>query len=241
MTMRWISSSRAATVYMRRQHAMTLCMPLLMMCLLSGCASTPPEPDYSATWPQILPEPAAADGAIYQVGMGQALFANPVARRVGDTLTVRLDESTQAQKSSSTNTRKATSVDFPGPVIAGRGVTVNGRPVLSAQIDNGAQFSGEGDSRQSNRLQGDITVTVAQRLPNGNLLVRGQKWITINQGREYVRVQGIVRPVDIAADNSISSLKVADAVIEYGGKGALADASAPGLLSRFFNLRWLPF
>lgn len=214
---------------------------LLVLSLLGGCAGLPPEPDYAATWPQPLPEPAHPNGAIYQAGMGQAMFANPVARRVGDTLTVRLDESTQAQKSSSTSTRKATSIDFPGPTIAGRGVTVNGRPVLGAQVDNAAQFNGEGDSRQSNRLQGDITVTVAQRLPNGNLLVRGQKWITINQGREYVRVQGIVRPMDIAADNSISSLKVADAVIAYGGKGTLADASSPGLLARFFNLRWLPF
>ena len=84
-------------------------------------------------------------------------------------------------------------------------------------------------------------MTVAQRLSNGNLLVRGQKWIAINQGQEYVRIQGIVRPIDIDPDNSISSLKVADAMIAYGGKGALADANSPGLLARFFNLPFLPF
>ena len=113
--------------------------------------------------------------------------------------------------------------------------------ILSAQVHNETEFDGEGDSRQSNRLEGDITVTVAQRLANGNLLVRGQKWIQINQGKEYVRIQGIVRPIDIDSDNSISSLKVADAMIAYGGKGALNDANQPGLLSRFFNLPWLPF
>src|SRR5690606_34473080 len=102
-------------------------------------------------------------------------------------------------------------------------------------------FDGEGDSSQSNRLEGDVTVTVARRLSNGNLLVRGQKWIAINQGKEYVRIQGIVRPIDIEANNSISSLKVADAMISYGGKGALADANRPGLLARFFNLPWMPF
>jgi flagellar L-ring protein precursor FlgH len=108
-------------------------------------------------------------------------------------------------------------------------------------MDNETEFDGQGDSRQSNRLQGDLSVTVAQRLPNGNLLVRGQKWIAINQGQEYVRIQGIVRPIDIDPDNSISSLKVADAQISYGAKGALADANKPGLLARFFNAPWMPF
>jgi flagellar L-ring protein precursor FlgH len=169
------------------------------------------------------------------------LFENAVARRVGDTLTIRLNEQTNASKSSSTSTSKSTNVDIAGPTIAGRPVTAHGTEILNTQIENSTSFDGEGDSSQSNKLQGDITVTVAQRLPNGNLLVRGQKWITINQGREYVRIQGIVRPIDINPDNSISSLKVADAQIAYGGKGALNDAATPGMLARFFNAPWLPF
>src|SRR5690606_15887510 len=83
--------------------------------------------------------------------------------------------------------------------------------------------------------QGNITVTVAKRLSNGNLVVRGQKWIEINQGREFVRIQGVIRPLDIQPDNTIASYKVADASIAYGARGALADANRPGLLSRFFN------
>jgi flagellar L-ring protein precursor FlgH len=169
------------------------------------------------------------------------LFENAVARRVGDTLTIRLNEKTNASKSSSTSTKKSTSIDMPGPIIAGRPVTVHGTEVLKAQVANDTAFDGEGDSQQSNRLEGAITVTVAQRLSNGNLLVRGQKWIAINQGKEYVRIQGIVRPIDIDPDNSISSLKVADAMISYGARGALADANSPGLLARFFNLPWMPF
>jgi flagellar L-ring protein precursor FlgH len=215
--------------------------PLLLasaLIALAGCAMAPPEPDYSATPPDPLPTSAQANGAIYQAGHDVALFENAVARRVGDTLTIRLNENTNASKSSSTSTKKSTSVDFPGATIAGRPVTANGTPILNASVDNNTEFDGEGDSKQSNRLQGDLTVTVAQRLPNGNLLVRGQKWIQINQGKEYVRIQGIVRPIDIDPDNSISSLKVADAMIAYGGKGALADANKPGLLSRFFNLPW---
>ena len=181
------------------------------------------------------------NGAIYQAGHDIALFENAVARRVGDTLTIRLNERTNASKSSSTTTSKSTSASLPGPTIAGRPVTHNGVPILEMSVDNESEFDGQGDSSQSNRLEGQLTVTVAQRLPNGNLLVRGQKWIGINQGQEFVRVQGIVRPIDIDPDNSVSSLKVADAVISYGAKGALADANAPGLLARFFNFKWLPF
>jgi flagellar L-ring protein precursor FlgH len=228
----------------RRESAMRMFRGLMLVAgavALGGCVTAPPEPDYSATWPEPAPTQEQANGAIYQTGHDIALFENAVARRVGDTLTIRLNERTNASKSSSTSTSKTTSIDMPGPTIAGRSITRHGRQILNTQVDNSTSFEGEGDSSQSNRLEGEITVTVAQRLPNGNLLVRGQKWITINQGREYVRIQGIVRPIDIDPDNSISSLKVADAQIAYGGKGALNDAATPGLLARFFNVPWLPF
>lgn len=218
-----------------------LFVPVAAAFALAGCVTPPKEPDYSATWPEPPPTQENANGAIYQVGHDIALFENSVARRVGDTLTIKLNENTNASKSSSTTTAKATSVEMAGPTIGGRPVTAHGTPILEANVANESSFDGSGDSKQSNRLVGDITVTVAQRLPNGNLLIRGQKWITINQGREYVRIQGIVRPIDIDPDNSISSLRVADAQIAYGGKGALNDANTPGLLARFFNMPWLPF
>ena len=208
---------------------------------LAGCVSKPSDPSYSATWPEAVPTTAQANGAIYQAGHDVALFENAVARRIGDTLTIRLNERTNASKSSTTSTSKSTNIELPGPTIAGRPVTHNGTPILSSSVNNSSEFDGEGASTQSNRLEGDITVTVAQRLSNGNLLVRGQKWISINQGQEYVRIQGIVRPIDIDPDNTISSLKVADAMIAYGGKGAIANANSPGLLARFFNLPFLPF
>jgi flagellar L-ring protein precursor FlgH len=120
-------------------------------------------------------------------------------------------------------------------------MTFHGNSFLSGTINNGNTFSGAGDSKQSDSLIGAITVTVVKRLPNGNLVVRGQKLVQINQGEEYVRLQGIIRPIDIAPDNTISSQQVADAQIAYGQTGALADANQPGLLSRFFNSPWLPF
>ena len=120
-------------------------------------------------------------------------------------------------------------------------ITRNGNPLLDTSIAGDNSFDGAGDSKQSNRLQGDITVTVARRLPNGNLVVRGQKWIGINQGREFVRIQGVIRPIDIQPDNSIASTKVADARISYGGQGPVANANSMGWLHRFFNSPLYPF
>jgi flagellar L-ring protein precursor FlgH len=211
---------------------------------LGACASMgPPSMDhsYDATWPEEVNAAAPADGSIYHSGGDRPLFENAVASRIGDTVTINLVESTQAQKSSSTKTSKATDIALPGPKIFGKPVTVNGAPVLSAGVDNSTKFDGSGDSAQSNKLQGNVTVTVAKRLANGNLLVRGQKWIGINQGREYIRIQGVIRPMDIQADNTIPSYKVADATISYGGQGTLADANSMSWFARFFNSKWAPF
>lgn len=214
---------------MIRQTVKTLCAAGAL--LLAGCVQ-PAQfgGNYEATLPQEIPAAASATGAIFQPGHDIALFENAVARRVGDTLTITLIENTAAQKSSSTTTAKKTSVDVTAPKFAGHSVAE-----LSGGLASNNSFDGSGDSSLSNKLEGQVTVTVARRLANGNLLVRGQKWIAINQGREFVRIQGIVRPVDILPDNSVPSSKVADAVISYGGQGALADANTPGLLSRFFN------
>jgi flagellar L-ring protein FlgH len=209
--------------------------------LLSACVSAPHVDDFNASWPEEPESSVASNGAIYQAGHDIALFENAIARRVGDTVTIHLVEKTNASKSSSTTTSKTSTADMSAPTIAGLPVTVNGTEVLKMGVDNQTAFDGSGDSSQSNRLEGDITVTVARRLANGNLLVRGQKWIAINQGKEYVRIQGIIRPVDIAPDNSVPSSKVADASISYGGQGVLADANSKGWLSRFFDKPWAPF
>ncbi len=214
---------------------------LSVMLTLAACVSPPQIDDFSATWPEEPESTVESNGAIFQTGHDVALFENAIARRVGDTITIHLEERTNASKSSSTTTSKNTKVDMAAPTIAGMPVTVNGTPVLEMAVDNKSDFDGSGDSSQSNRLEGDITVTVARRLANGNLLVRGQKWIAINQGKEFVRIQGIIRPIDIAPDNSLPSSKVADASISYGGKGALADANTKGWLARFFDKPWAPF
>jgi flagellar L-ring protein FlgH len=224
---------------MRKTYLIVLAA--LTAVVTAGCQSSrPPKQDDEMSWAQ---EPAtpATNGSIYQAGRDVALFENPIAHHVGDIVTIVLNEATNAQKSAVTTTTKNTTDTLPGMTLLGSPVTIHGTPVLSNNINDAAKFDGEGGSKQSNSLTGYITATVIRVLPNGNLYVKGQKWIGINQGSEYVRISGVVRPIDLAPDNSIPSLKVANANISYGGKGALADANAQGWLSRFFNSPWTPF
>jgi flagellar L-ring protein precursor FlgH len=107
-----------------------------------------------------------------------------------------------------------------------------------AGLSSTSDFEGSADADQSNSLSGTISVTVTQVMPNGLMEVRGEKWLTLNQGEEFVQISGIIRPVDIGPDNSVPSFKVADARITYAGKGALADANSPGFLARFFMKLW---
>lgn len=200
----------------------------------------PPGPDYG---PAVPAEPlqTSETGGIYSTESSMDLFMDLRARAVGDILTIQLVERTDASKDSSSSTSKGTDLNTGLPIIAGRPVTVGGAQVLNNEIQSETSFAGEADATQSNRLDGSITVTVADRLPNGNLFVRGEKWITLNQGEEFIRFSGIVRPVDIGPNNSIPSTKVADAKIAYSGKGTLADSSEPGWLAKFFNSPWFPF
>jgi flagellar L-ring protein FlgH len=169
------------------------------------------------------------------------LFENPIARHVGDVVTIVLNEATNAQKSATTKTQKSTNDTLPGMSLFGSPVTIHGASVLSGTVNDASKFDGEGNSAQSNSLTGYITTTVARVLPNGNLYIKGEKKIWINQGQENVVLSGVIRPVDLAPDNTISSSRVANARITYGGKGAINDANTSGWLSRFFNSPWTPF
>ncbi len=223
-----------------------LCFPLVLFALatMTGCASAPHARD-DAQWAPTPPPvqavaPAQADGSIYHDAQNMELFPDPRAHRVGDILTVALVESTQATKKATTSTSKTDKAKLASPTILGHSLSVGGK-VADMGLSGERSFDGAGSSSQSNQLTGQITVTVAQRLSNGNLMVRGEKWLTINQGQELVRISGIVRPQDIGQDNVVPSTRVADARISYTGRGTLADANSRGWLSRFFNSKWMPF
>lgn len=224
-----------------------LLLALLLPFLLGACASGPhgvvrgDDPAFQPVAPLAPVPPERNNGAIFQVSQRGGLFDDDKARQVGDILTVRLIERTQARKSANTSTSKDSSIELPGPTLFGGDVTVNGRPILDNRIENSRSFGGQGDSAQSNQLDGSITVTVAEVLANGNLVIRGEKWIRINQGQEYIRLRGVVRPVDIRADNTVLSTQLADVQVAYGGSGTLADSNQPGWLTRFFGSPLWPF
>lgn len=224
-----------------RSLAAILCAGL-MLAGASACRTTPHpgKPDDGLAWTQQKQVPPT-EGAIYRADQELELASNPIARHVGDLVTIVLEEQTAAQKSATTDTSKATADTLPSPTILGKAVTFHGNPILSNSIDNSTKFTGSGDSAQSNSLTGYLAVTVVKVLPNGYLLVSGQKQIGLNQGQEYIRLTGVVRPIDLAADDSVPSYRVANAHISYSGKGAINDANAQSWLSRFFNSPWMPF
>jgi flagellar L-ring protein precursor FlgH len=215
---------------------------------LAGCGNTLPakrgdDTQYVAVRPPMPMPPERTHGAIYQAGHATALFEDNKARRIGDILTVVLTENTNARKSATATTTKDQSIALADPTVFGRSLLPQGGtlpripfiPSLDVGVEGNREFEGQGSAAQSNQLTGSITVSVAEVLPNGYLVVQGEKWVKINQGQEYVRVRGIVRPVDIKADNTVESTQIGDAQIAYGGTGALADSNQQGWLARFFN------
>lgn len=219
---------------------------------LGGCHSMPErDPAYASVRPNAAALTPETNGSIYHAATNISLFEDLRARRVGDILIVRLVESTNASKSASTNTKKESSVEVLNPNLFGTGVLWDApkrAPLaattnlnLSANLDSGNEFKGDGGSTQKNTLSGNISVTVTEVLPNGNLIIRGEKIIGINQGSESVRLSGMVRAQDILSDNTVLSTQVADASISYGGQGALADSNSQGWAARFFNSGWWPF
>jgi flagellar L-ring protein FlgH len=163
---------------------MNLLLGIAVLCLLASCSSLPkPDENFASTLPEEQPVATEVNGAIFHTGHDVPLFENTVAHRVGDVLTITLQEATQASKSASTTTKKTTTEAMAAPTLLGMPLTIHGASVLNNNLNDATTFDGEGTSAQSNVLTGFISVTVAKRLVNGNLLVRGQKWVTINQGR----------------------------------------------------------
>lgn len=235
-----------------------LCLPLLAGVLLSsGCmapTAKPDDPYYAPVLPR-TPLPAAQNnGSIYQAGFENGLYDDRKAFRVGDIITITLNERTQASKNANSNIQKDSSGTMGVPNLFGMAVApdnplrslsalgmTNNNLSLDSSWNSQRDATGSGQAGQSNSLSGSVTVTVAEVLPNGILAVRGEKWMTLNTGDELMRISGLVRADDISTDNTVSSTRVADARITYSGTGAFADASQPGWMSRFFMSPLWPF
>ncbi|AQS38915.1 flagellar basal body L-ring protein [Shewanella psychrophila] len=223
-----------------------LFLTLLLGFLLSGCNSTsnqkpiPDDPYYAPVYPEAPPTKIAATGSMYQDSQASSLYSDIKALKVGDIITVILMEQTQATKSASNEIKKGTDLTLD-PIYAGGGnITIGGQP-LDLRYKDSMNTKRESDADQSNSLSGSISANVMQVLNNGNLVIRGEKWISINNGDEFVRLTGVVRSQDIRPDNTIDSPRVANARIQYSGTGTFADVQKVGWLSSFFMGSWWPF
>ncbi|WP_156681684.1 flagellar basal body L-ring protein FlgH [Sphingomonas profundi] len=191
-----------------------------------------PKPDFTPAYAEPA-QPVIADGAIFHAVNGYApLTSGQRAASVGDVLTILLVERTQASKSSTASTDRNGNIGIKPPTTGPLSLF----DASDAAVGATSTFAGKGAAAQSNNLSGEISVTVQAVYPNGTMLVRGQKLLTLNRGDENIQLSGIVRAADISPDNRVLSTRVADARIAYAGKGDVARASKPGWLSHFFSI-----
>ena len=211
---------------------------LALSSTLVGCASMGGAERTPAPLPQpvIVEAPRQINGSIYQSGHDVRMFEDRIARRAGDMVTVVLEEQTQAAKDANTSVNKSTGMGLAVPTLFNSAV-----PELSASVAHDRNFEGGGSSDQSNKLTGTLTATVISVYPNGNMVIQGQKQLTLNQGDEYVTITGVIRREDVRPDNTISSTRIANAQLAYTGSGTLDQSNSMGWLARLFNSVIWPF
>jgi flagellar L-ring protein precursor FlgH len=218
---------------------------VLAALLLSACASLEQpfadDPRYSPIPPEPAPRPLLKTGSLFAQHHSNSLYTDNKARHEGDIITVVLRERTQASKQAKTETGKDSNTSIEPMIgLGGRAVSIDGN-VLQFGASSSSEFTGDAKADQSNSLVGDISVNVLQVMSNGNLVIRGEKWLTLNTGKEYIRLTGIIRPQDVDVNNTVESNKIANARIEYSGTGAHHSGQSPGWLSQFFNGPLWPF
>ncbi|MBN8842351.1 MAG: flagellar basal body L-ring protein FlgH [Sphingomonadales bacterium] len=215
---------------MLRKHSKLLLIALVLAPAPAAAKEKAAPDAFAASMP--APPPAVpSNGAIFQGGY-TPLTSGGRAGQVGDIITIQLVERTAATKSNAATMQRDGSIGLTPPAT--------GPLSLFNPSDIGAngnqQFKGKGDASQSNALSGEVSVTVAAVYPNGTMLVKGEKLLTLNRGDERVQISGIVRAIDISPDNRVLSTRVANANIRYVGKGEIARASKQGWLQRFFSI-----
>lgn len=220
---------------------------VVAMSIATGCTSVPFEKDVYPNDPQYAPVPASSlqatpsiNGSLYKKNYSLSLFSDQQATQVGDIITVIFDEQYNSSKSAETKSQKDSSNEVAPVSIMG---TVPGwqNLGLDVNVEQKRKFKGKGDADRSNSLSGTISVTVADILPSGVLQIRGEKWLTLSEGDEYIRIIGLIRPQDITPQNTVMSSKVADARIKFGGRGNLNNATKEGWFGRMTNSPWWPF
>ncbi len=201
---------------------------------LSGCVNTYVEEKASLEFEPVYPvqemkqQSKNFNGSVYAQAGGGLFATDRRAQKVGDILTVNLSEQFSAKKAQGATSGKtdAFNVTLPLGLQSNLGTSAD----LTAGTSQG--FSGSGSATQSNSLTGKISVTVVRLFDNGNLEILGQKKLTLNNGNEYIRLSGVIRPEDISSSNEVSSNRIAHAEITYTGTGDVHDTNQPGWLGK---------
>jgi flagellar L-ring protein precursor FlgH len=208
---------------------------LLAALLLGGCSHIWPRVEVADTTPPLpaaMPAPGLPNGSIFQAASYRPLFEDHRARLVGDTLTVQIVEKVSATQTSTSTIDKSGSVS--GSVSAIPGVKPAAFARASAAGTSANSFAGKGATENSNDFSGTITVVVRQVLPNGHLLIAGEKQLGVNENVDVLRFSGQVDPRAIQPGNSVQSAQIANVRLEQRGRGQQSEAQAIGWLGRVF-------
>ena len=220
---------------MKKPHVISLMGGVMGILLgLAGCGTPPSTIVQQPTTARPLPlvTQAPSNGAILQTAAFRPLFEDRSARLVGDTLTIVINEKTQAGKKGSSSGSKTGAIDSSISTVVG--LPLKMFQGLAVTADSSNQYDDDSAVNSSNTFNGSVTVTVVEVLPNGNLVVAGEKQIALDKGTEYIRLSGVVQPDTIQAGNTVSSTKVADARIEYRTTANFDKAEMMSWMARFF-------
>jgi flagellar L-ring protein precursor FlgH len=202
---------------------------------LGGCLTMNPRVEVAEPTnviPRTPPQAVASNGAIFQPAQYRPLFEDYRARHRGDTLRVEIVEKIVASQKSTSSVDKSGKVDAKVSAMPGFKPSAFSR--ASAEGSSSNTFAGKGATENSNDFFGSITVLVTDVLPNGHLLIAGEKQIGVNSNVDVLRFSGQVDPLLILPGNSIPSAQIANVRVEHRGRGQQADAQTIGWLSRFF-------
>ncbi len=241
------------------------CTLIFIFCLITACSNTPPideqvienspthpkvsqravsqkdqkiapgDPKYRPVRYESIKSIQLPSGSLFNPRMAIGLYQPSGHYQVGDMILVEIEESTSANKSVNYKTGKKGHFELQ-PVTLNAGPINIGGTDLSAEYEQEKDFDSSAQTKQKHSLKGGITVYVTEVLSNGNLLVTGEKWITLNTGEEFIRFSGEIRVGDISVDNTIASIKVGNAHIEYSGVGDMQDNQDASLLGKLFSI-----
>lgn len=213
---------------------------LLGAAVLAGCAAAPKPVQVDFATPSLAQQAGPSSsrlpsGSLFQPTTYRASFEDRRARQAGDIVTIRIVENVTASQKSSSTANRTSSIEGGITMLPGfkfPGTTAENRLRIGAS--NEADFSGKGGTEAANTFSGTITATVAEVLPNGHLLVVGEKQIGLNVNVDVLRFTGTVDPLAILPGNIVNSSAVANVRVESKGRGPQQEAQTVGWLTRFF-------